>query len=123
MRAQIPTSNWKRLRFPKGLGYRRPSRTNQSVSASLLKTGYIAPIAVLNPFAGAAIVADFLLWGRDPLPFAQAQVLAPRDLSALTELTSAGSAPGDALVSAGHDPDDRASDNRDSDDRASDQFP
>jgi hypothetical protein len=98
------------LEIPQVPGYRRPSRTNQSVAASLLETGYIAPIAALNPFAAAAIVADFLLWGRDPLPLAQAQVLAPEDLSALT---SASPAAGNLLLSADHD----------SDDRDSDQFP
>jgi hypothetical protein len=71
--------------IPQVPGYRHPSRTNQSVSASLIKTGYIVPIAVLAPYAAAAIVADFLLWGRCPLPLADAQVLAPQDLSALSD--------------------------------------
>ncbi len=99
--------------IPQVPGFRRPSRTSQSVPASLIETGYIVPVAALNPFAAAAVVADFLLWGRDPLPLAHAWVLAPEDLSALTELNSAGSAPDNALISAGHD----------SDDRDSDQFP
>jgi len=76
--------------IPQVPGYRHPSRTNQSVSASLIETGYIVPIAVLAPYAAAGFVADFLLRGRDPLPLAHAQVLAPEGLGALT---SAGRAP------------------------------
>ena len=70
--------------IPQIPGYRHPSRTNQSFPASLIESGYMIPIAALNPFAAAAVVADFLIWGRCPLPLAKAQVLAPKDLSALT---------------------------------------
>jgi len=64
-------------------GYRGPSRTNQSVSGSLIERGYIVPIAFIAPYAAAVIVVDFLLWGRDPLPLAHAQVLAPGNMSVL----------------------------------------
>jgi hypothetical protein len=65
------------LEIPQIPGYRRPSRKNQSVAESLLLTGDVVPVAVLNPFVAAAIVADSLLWGRYPLPLAQAEVVEP----------------------------------------------
>ena len=65
------------LEIPQIPGYRRPSRKNQSVAVSLLLTGDVVPVALLNPFVAAAMVADSLLWGRYPLPLAGAQVLDP----------------------------------------------
>lgn len=65
------------LVLPQIPGYRRPSRKNQSVADSLLLTGYVAPVALLNPLVAGAVVADSLLWGRYPLPLAQAEVLEP----------------------------------------------
>ena len=103
----VPGLELTALEIPQVPGYRHPSKTNQSLSASLLKTGYIIPIAALNPIAAAAVIADFLLWGRYPLPLSQAQVLASEDLRALT---SVASAPAELLVSSGHDSEDRDSD-------------
>ncbi len=65
------------LEIPQIPGYRRPSRKNQSVADSLLLSGYVAPVALLNPFVAAAMVADSLLWGRYPLPLEQAELLEP----------------------------------------------
>jgi len=71
------------LEVPQIPGYRRPSRKNQSVAQSLLLTGDVAPVAVLNPFVAGAMVADSLLWGRYPLPLAQARVLTPASMEQL----------------------------------------
>ncbi len=76
------------LEIPQIPGYRRPSRKNQSVAASLLLTGDVVPVALLNPFVAAAMVADSLLWGRYPLPLAQAEVLVP---GRVEQLATAGS--------------------------------
>jgi hypothetical protein len=65
------------LEIPQIPGYRRPSRKNQSVADSLLLTGDVVLVALLNPFVAAAMVADSLLWGRYPLPLAQAEILDP----------------------------------------------
>ena len=65
------------LEIPQIPGYRRPSRKNESVAESLLLTGDVVPVALLNPFVAAAMVADSLLWGRYPLPLKQAEVLEP----------------------------------------------
>jgi hypothetical protein len=71
------------LEIPQIPGYRRPSRKNESVAQSLLFTGDVAPIAVLNPFVAGAIVVDSLVWGRYPLPLAQAKVLASGSMEQL----------------------------------------
>jgi hypothetical protein len=71
------------LEIPQIPGYRRPSRKNESVSASLFLTGDVIPVAVLNPFVAAAMVVDSLIWGRYPLPLAQARVLAPGSMTRL----------------------------------------
>ena len=70
--------------IPQVPGYRRPSRKNESVADSLLLDGYVGPIALLNPFVAGAMVVDSLLWGRYPLPLAQASVLAPGSVALLT---------------------------------------
>lgn len=72
-----PELRLKVLVIPQIPGYRRPSRKNQSVAGSLLFTGEVAPVALLNPFVAAAMAADSLLWGRYPLPLVQAKVLEP----------------------------------------------
>jgi hypothetical protein len=71
------------LEIPQIPGYRRPSRKNESVADSLLLNGYVVPVAFLNPFIGAAMVVDSLVWGRYPLPLAQARVLAPGSMAEL----------------------------------------
>src|SRR5580692_6492452 len=75
------------LEIPQIPGYRRPSRKNQSVADSLLLTGDVVPVALLTPFVVAAMVADSLLWGRYPLPLAQAEVLEP---GRIEQLATAG---------------------------------
>jgi len=75
------------LEIPQIPGYRRPSRKNQSVAVSLLLTGDVVPVALLNPFVAAAMVADSLLWGRYPLPLARAEVLKP---GGIEQLATAG---------------------------------
>lgn len=74
--------------LPQIPGYRRPSRKNQSVADSLLLTGEVVPVALLNPFAAAAMVADSVLWGRYPLPLAQAVVLEPERMAQLATAAS-----------------------------------
>lgn len=71
------------LEIPQIPGYRRPGRTNQSIVASLILTGGVVPLAVLNPFLAGAVIADALLWGRYPLPLKQAKVLEPEKVEQL----------------------------------------
>jgi len=69
--------------IPQIPGYRRPSRKNESVAESLLLTGELAPVAVLNPILAAAMVADSLMWGRYPLPLKEATILEPGSIEQL----------------------------------------
>ena len=73
------------LKIPQVPGYRRPSRANASVSESLILTGDVVPLALLNPFLAGAFVADALAWGRFPLPLKQAQVLEPDEITQLAK--------------------------------------
>jgi hypothetical protein len=69
------------LEIPKIPGYRRFGRMNQSVAMSFIVTGYVVPLAFLNPYAAGVIVVDGLVWGRYPLPLRNAQVLAPGNMA------------------------------------------
>jgi hypothetical protein len=75
--------------IPQIPGYRAPSRANKSIARSLLTSGYVLPLAVFFPPAAAALVADYLAWGRYPLPLKQAQVLVPAEVTRLASPASA----------------------------------
>lgn len=83
-----PGLQLKVMEIPLVPGYRRPSRTNESVSESLIVTGYVVPIAVLNPFVGAAVVVDALVWGRYPLPLRHAEGLNSEEIARLASSAS-----------------------------------
>lgn len=63
------------LEIPLVRGVHHSSRVGDSAAESMVLTGYVVPIAILNPIAAGVIVADGLVWGRFPLPLKQAQVL------------------------------------------------
>lgn len=71
------------MEIPLVPGYRGPGRVGKSVAESLVVTGYVVPIALLNPYLGGVVVADCLIWGREPLPLKDAQILEPDTLAAL----------------------------------------
>jgi hypothetical protein len=50
--------------IPQIPGYRRHSRKNKSISESLSTTGYVLPIAALNPYLAVGIFVDYLVRGR-----------------------------------------------------------
>ncbi len=76
------------LEIPQVPGYRRPSRPGKSLAESLTVSGYVLPIAVLNPIVAAGLVGDYLAWGRYPLPLNQAQIVKPADMAPLKNSTS-----------------------------------
>lgn len=76
------------LEIPQIPGYRQPSRPGKSVAESLTVSGYVLPIAALNPFVAAGLVGDYLAWGRYPLPLKQAQTIQPADLAPLRDSTA-----------------------------------
>jgi hypothetical protein len=70
--------------IPQVPGYRRHSRRNKSIALSFITNGLIVPIAFLNPYVAGGIVADYLIFGRFPLPLKKAQTLTPTNLAPLT---------------------------------------
>ena len=83
-----PDINLTVLEIPQVPGYRRPSRPGKSLAGSLTVSGYLLPIAVLNPIVAAGLVVDYLAWGRYPLPLKQAQIISPEDMAPLKTSTS-----------------------------------
>jgi hypothetical protein len=81
------------LEIPQVPGYRLPSRPGKSVAESLTVSGYVIPIAVINPIVAAGLVGDYLAWGRYPLPLKQAQILKPEDMAPLKNSTATDQAP------------------------------
>ena len=81
------------LEIPQVSGYRLPSRVGKSVAGSLTVSGYVIPIAVVNPIIAAGLVADYLAFGRYPLPLKQAEVLNPENMAPLENSSSTGAQP------------------------------
>jgi hypothetical protein len=76
------------LQIPLVPGFHHNSRLGNTAVESLIVTGYVIPIGFLSPVAAGVIIADYLVWGRDPLPVKQAELLTPDSLAQL-----AGAAP------------------------------
>jgi hypothetical protein len=81
------------LEIPQVPGYRRPSRESESVFASLIMTGDVVPLAVLNPFLAGAVLADTFMWGRYPLPLKHAALLKPEDMELLWSAANVSRSP------------------------------
>lgn len=69
--------------IPQIPGYRRMSRSNKSVSASLITTGYAVPIFLMNPYLAGGLFLDYVTRGRFPSIPERPPVLAPDELSTL----------------------------------------
>jgi hypothetical protein len=50
--------------IPQIPGYRRHSHSNHGVAESLSTTGYVLPIALVNPYLAGGLLADYLVRGR-----------------------------------------------------------
>ncbi len=70
--------------IPQIPGYRRLSKSNKSISESLVTTGYAVPIAVLNPYLAGGLFVDYLVRGRYHLIPKHPETLGPSELAALT---------------------------------------
>lgn len=70
--------------IPQVPGYRRLSRSNKSISESLITTGYAVPIAILNPYLAGGLFVDYVLHGRYRLIPKDPNELTPETLTALT---------------------------------------
>ncbi|MGA3102545.1 MAG: hypothetical protein ABSD61_11845, partial [Terracidiphilus sp.] len=72
------------LEIPQIPGYRHLSRSNKSISESLITTAYAIPIAVFNPYLAGGLFVDYLARGRYHLIPKQPEVVEPNDMAALT---------------------------------------
>lgn len=70
--------------IPQIPGYRRRSKSNKSISESLVTTGYAIPIAVLNPYLAGGLFVDYIVRGRYHLIPKRPEMLGPTRLEALT---------------------------------------
>ncbi len=70
--------------IPQIPGNRRPSRSNRNISEALITTGYVIPIAILNPWVAGGLFVDFLAHRNANLIPKDHRVLAPDSLSVLT---------------------------------------
>lgn len=84
-----PEINLSVFEIPQVPGYRRMSRSNKSVSGSLMTTGYAVPIFLMNPYLAGGLFLDYLTRGRFPSVPEHPPVLAPDELSTL-QLSSGG---------------------------------
>jgi hypothetical protein len=71
------------MEIPLVPGFHHSSRVGKTAAESFVVTGYVVPIAVLSPYAAGAILADDLVWGRDPLPLKNARILSPQETAVL----------------------------------------
>ena len=73
--------------IPQIPGNRRRSRGNKSIAKSLIVNGAIVPLAIFTPYAAGAVLVDYLVWGRYPLPLKNLPTLTPENISSsqLTE--------------------------------------
>ena len=79
-----PDADVRIFEIPQIPGYRRMSRSNKSISESLMTTGYAIPLVAMNPYLAGGIFVDYLVRGRYHLIPKHPEVLGPTNLSALT---------------------------------------
>jgi hypothetical protein len=70
--------------IPQIPGYRHMSRSNKSISESLITTAYAVPIAIVNPYLAGGLFVDYVVRGRYHLIPKELTKLNPEDLDALT---------------------------------------
>jgi len=79
-----PEIDMRVFEIPQIPGYRRPSRSNKSISEALITTGYAVPIVILNPYVAGGLFVDFLAHRNGNIVPKNHRVLAPVDLAVLT---------------------------------------
>lgn len=65
-------------------GYRRSSRSNKSISESLITTAYAVPLAIVNPYLAGGLFVDYMVRGRYHLIPKHPEVVDPDDIATLT---------------------------------------
>ena len=81
--------------IPQIPGYRRGSRRNQSITASLITRGYVLPFAFISPYIVGGVLVDYLVWGRYPLALKHMQILTPQNMNSLAFPAGSGQVAGD----------------------------
>ncbi|MGA2908263.1 MAG: hypothetical protein ABSE36_11215 [Terracidiphilus sp.] len=71
------------MEIPQIPGYRRESGRSKSLAGSLVFTGDVLPLALLDPYVAAGVIVDYLIWGRYALERQHAQVLSPKTMAIL----------------------------------------
>jgi hypothetical protein len=79
-----PEEELRVFEIPQIPGYRHLSKTNKSISESLVTTGYAIPIAILNPYLAGGLFVDYIVRGHYHLVPKHPEILGPRNLVALT---------------------------------------
>ena len=79
-----PEINLQVFEIPQIPGYRRPSRSNKSISEALITTGYAVPIVILNPYVAGGLFVNFLVHRQGNLIPKNHLVLSPDSLAILT---------------------------------------
>jgi hypothetical protein len=90
-----PETQLTAFEIPQVPGYRRRSRRNQSIAASLITRGYALPLAFISPYIVAGVLVDYLVWGRYPLALKHLQILTPQNMDSLTFPAGSGQVAGD----------------------------
>ena len=83
---RTPTSQLQVFEIPQVPGSRRSSHSAHGIAESLLKSGYVLPIVVLNPYLAGGLLADYLARGRYPVLPGDPIVLNPDTLTQLPGL-------------------------------------
>lgn len=84
--------------IPQVPGYRHMSRSNKSISESLITTGYALPIAIMNPYLAGGLFVDYVVRGSYHLIPRNLQKLSPETLNALTQPAAPAENPVSASV-------------------------
>ncbi len=82
-----PATDLNIFEIPQVPGYLRMSRSNKSVSASLMTTGYAVPIFLWNPYLAGGLFLDYVTRGRYPSLPEHPKALTPDRLSELGSWT------------------------------------
>ncbi|HEY1805134.1 MAG TPA: hypothetical protein VGG45_11735 [Terracidiphilus sp.] len=82
------------MEIPQIPGYRRESGRSKSVAGSLVFTGDLIPLALLDPYVAAGVLADYLIFGRYPLARRHPEILSPQTMAILagSAISNMGSA-------------------------------
>ena len=79
-----PETHLEIFEIPQVPGYRRMSRANKGISESLMTSGYVVPITLLNPYLAGGLFADYVIHGHHRLIPKDLEKLSPETLSRLT---------------------------------------